>query len=119
VATADGDDFTQQTFEGAKLLIVLYNVSHASSKNAEKISKLIQEIEGKIEPIILTSSTSEDIEAWRHEYQWAAPYFFADATVLKTIIRSNPGLTLWVNGTVKGMWHFNDVPDAEELIKLL
>jgi uncharacterized membrane protein YphA (DoxX/SURF4 family) len=119
VATTDGDDFTQQTFEGAKLLIVLYNVSHASSKNAEKISKLIQEIEGKIEPIILTSSTSEDIEAWRHEHQWAAPYFFADATVLKTIIRSNPGLTLWVNGTVKGMWHFNDVPDAEELIKLL
>lgn len=119
VATADGDDFTQQTFEGAKLLIVLYNVNHASSKNAEKISKLIQEIEGKIEPIILTSSTSEDIEAWRHEHQWAAPYFFADATVLKTIIRSNPGLTLWVNGTVKGMWHFNDVPDAEELIKLL
>jgi uncharacterized membrane protein YphA (DoxX/SURF4 family) len=119
VATADGDDFTQQTFEGAKLLIVLYNVNHASSKNAEKISKLIQEIEGKIEPIIVTSSTSEDIEAWRHEHQWAAPYFFADATVLKTIIRSNPGLTLWVNGTVKGMWHFNDVPDAEELIKLL
>lgn len=119
IATSDGDDFTQQTFEGAKLLIVLYNVNNASPKNAGKISKLIQDIEGKIDPIILTSSTSEDIEAWRHEHQWAAPYYFADATVLKTIIRSNPGLTLWVNGTVKGMWHFNDVPDAEVLLKLL
>jgi hypothetical protein len=39
--------------------------------------------------------------------------------VLKTIIRSNPGLTLWVDGTVKGMWHYNDVPEADELKKLI
>ena len=41
-----------------------------------------------------------------------------DATVLKTIVRSNPGITLWVNGTVKGMWHHNDTPDASEVLTL-
>jgi hypothetical protein len=63
-------------------------------------------------------SSASDVEAFRHENQLAVPYFFSDATVLKTIIRSNPGLTLWVNGTVKGMWHHNDTPNADEVIAL-
>ncbi|MBX2946568.1 MAG: DoxX family protein [Cyclobacteriaceae bacterium] len=119
VESTDGENFTQQTFEGAKLLIVTYNVKDASVKNASTISKLINELEGKVEAIILTSSSAVDVEAFRHEHQWAAPYFFADATVLKTIVRSNPGLTLWVNGTVKGMWHHNDTPTASEVLELI
>lgn len=119
VESAEGENFTQQTFEGVKLLIVTYNVKDASVKNAESISKLIRELEGKAEAVILTSSSAVDVEAFRHEHQWAAPYYFADATVLKTIIRSNPGLTLWVNGTVKGMWHYNDTPSAAEVLELL
>jgi hypothetical protein len=119
VEGAEGEDFTQQTFQGAKLLIVMYNVKSASTKNADKIRRLINDLEGRVESIILTSSSGLDTEAFRHEQQWAAPYYFADATVLKTIIRSNPGLTLWVDGTVKGMWHYHDTPSADEVIKLL
>lgn len=119
VESADGDDFTQQTFQGAKLLIVLYNVKLASTHNADRISNLIKDLEGKVEAIILTSSPAVDVDNFRHEHQWAAPFYFADATVLKTIIRSNPGLTLWVNGTVKGMWHFNDTPTPDEVLALM
>jgi uncharacterized membrane protein YphA (DoxX/SURF4 family) len=119
VESADGDDFTQQTFQGAKLLVVMHNAPGASGKNAGRIAQLIKELEGVVDTMILTSSTAEDVEAFRHEHQWAAPYYFADATVLKTIIRSNPGLTFWVDGTVKGMWHYNDTPDAAEVLKLL
>jgi uncharacterized membrane protein YphA (DoxX/SURF4 family) len=119
VESPEGEDYTQQTFQGAKLLIVMYNVQQASEKNADRISKLIQDMEGTAESIILTASSSEEVEAFRHEHQWAAPYYFADATVLKTIIRSNPGLTLWVDGTVRGMWHYNDVPTADALKKLI
>jgi len=119
VESVDGEDYTQQTFVGTKLILVVYNVKNASDKNADRVSKLINDLEGKAEAIILTSSPAADVEAWRHEHQWAAPYFFADATVLKTILRSNPGLTLWVNGTVKGMWHYNDIPEASEILKLI
>jgi hypothetical protein len=94
-------------------------VQLASEKHADRISKLIRDMEGTAEAIILTSSSSAEVEAFRHKHQWAAPYYFADATVLKTIIRSNPGLTLWVDGTVKGKWHYNDVPDSDELRKLI
>ena len=58
-------------------------------------------------------------EAFRHEHQLAIPYYLADATVLKTSVRSNPGITLWVDGTVKGMWHHNDTPEAQEVMGLI
>ncbi len=119
IESVDGEDFTQQSFQGAKLMIVMYSVKQASTRNADKIARLINDLEGKVETMILTSSTSVEVDNFRHENQWAAPYYFADATVLKTIIRSNPGLTLWVNGTVKGMWHFNDTPEANEVLELM
>ncbi|HKZ38626.1 MAG TPA: hypothetical protein VJ184_13290, partial [Chryseolinea sp.] len=119
VSTAEGEDVTQNTFEGSKLLFIIYDASKASSKNIDDVRQLINSLEGKVEMMALTSSSSVQFEAFRHEHQLAIPYYFADATVLKTIVRSNPGITLWVNGTVRGMWHHNDTPDAEEILSLL
>ena len=119
VYSVDGDDVTQQTFEGAKLLFIIYDVEKTSTKNVDVIRQLIKELDGKVEMMVLTASSSERFEAFRHEHQLAVPYFFADATVLKTIVRSNPGITLWKDGTVKGMWHHNDTPDALEVIDAL
>lgn len=119
VTSIDGEDVTQQTFEGAKLLFIIYDVSKASVENIDKIVKLSKDLDGKIDMMVLTASGGNEFEAFRHEHQIAVPYYFADATVLKTIIRSNPGITLWVDGTVKGMWHHNDTPDAEAVLELI
>ncbi|MBL7859403.1 MAG: DoxX family protein [Cyclobacteriaceae bacterium] len=119
VSTAEGDDVTQNTFEGAKLLFVLYDVSHTSVKNMPLIRELVKDLDGKVEMMVLTASGTEQVEAFRHAQQFAVPYYFADATVLKTIVRANPGITLWQDGTVKGMWHHNDTPTAEEVLQLL
>jgi hypothetical protein len=118
VSSVDGEDVTQSTFTGIKFLIVMYDVNSASPKNMPRIRQLTKALDGKVDIMVLTASASEDIEAFRHEHQLAVPYYFSDATVLKTIIRSNPGLTLWKDGTVKGMWHHNDVPTAEEVLQL-
>lgn len=118
VSSVEGEDVTQQTFEGNKLFIIIYDVAEASVKNMDKIRQLAKDLEGKVDVMVLTASGGETFEAFRHEHQLAAPYYFADATVLKTIVRSNPGITLWVNGTVKGMWHHNDTPEAEEVLEL-
>jgi uncharacterized membrane protein YphA (DoxX/SURF4 family) len=119
VSSENGEDITQQTFEGNKLLFIIYNVKFASSANMDKLRELVKGLDGKVEMLALTSSSAADFEAFRHENQFAVPYYFADATVLKTIVRSNPGITLWVNGTVKGMWHHNDTPTAEEVLSKL
>jgi hypothetical protein len=119
VTSVEGDDITMQMFEGNKLLVIIYDVSLASAENIDKISRLAKDLEGKAEVMALTASGGEAFEAFRHEHQLAIPYYYADATVLKTIVRSNPGLTLWVNGTVKGMWHHNDTPTAGEVQQLI
>jgi uncharacterized membrane protein YphA (DoxX/SURF4 family) len=119
VTTPEGEDKTAYTFEGNKLLIVLFNIDKASVKNISAIRELMQQLEGKVDCFILTSSSNESIEKFRHENQLAVPYYFSDATVLKTIIRSNPGIALWQNGNVLGNWHHNDTPSAEEVLKLL
>jgi uncharacterized membrane protein YphA (DoxX/SURF4 family) len=119
VTSVDGEDVTQQTFEGTKLLFIIYNAQKASGKNMDKLLKLAKDLDGKVEMMVLTASGAEEFERFRHEYQLAVPYYYADATVLKTIVRSNPGITLWVNGTVKGMWHHNDTPEAQEVLKLV
>ncbi|HZY80669.1 MAG TPA: BT_3928 family protein [Cyclobacteriaceae bacterium] len=118
VTSPDGNDTTQYTFKGNKLLIVMVDVNKASTKNIADVRELLQGIEGKIDAFILTSSSSENTEQFRHENQLAVPYYFADATVLKTIIRSNPGIALWKNGTVMGNWHHNDTPTASEVLSL-
>lgn len=118
VTSVEGEDVTQQTFEGAKLFFIIYDVTKASDANMGRIVNLAKDLEGKIDMMVLTSSGGTQFESFRHENQLAVPYFFTDATVLKTIVRSNPGITLWVDGTVRGMWHHNDTPDASEVLAL-
>jgi len=119
VTSAEGEDVTQQTFEGAKLFFVIYDVSKASVEDMDAIVKLSKDLDGKVDMMVLTASGANEFESFRHEHQLAVPFYFADATVLKTIIRSNPGITLWVDGTVKGMWHHNDTPEAAEVLELV
>ncbi|MBT1700564.1 DoxX family protein [Fulvivirgaceae bacterium PWU4] len=119
VTSVEGEDVTQQAFEGNKLFIIIYDVSAASASNIDKIRDLAKALEGKVDVMALTASGGEAFEAFRHEHQLAFPYYYADATVLKTIVRSNPGITLWVNGNVKGMWHHNDTPTADEVLQLI
>jgi uncharacterized membrane protein YphA (DoxX/SURF4 family) len=119
ISSPEGEDMTQYTFQGSKLLLVIFDVSKASVKNIAAVKELTKQLEGKVDCFVLTSSGSEAMETFRHEHQLAVPYYYADATVLKTIIRSNPGIALWSNGTVLGNWHHNDTPTADKILSLL
>lgn len=112
-------DFTNQSLQGIKLFFISYNVIESSKDEMAEIVTLINSLDGIVETIALTSSSTSDFERFRHKYQLAAPYFYGDATVLKAMIRSNPGLILMRDGTVLGKWHFNDVPSADKIRLLL
>ena len=112
-------DYTQQSFEGTRMFFISYNALEASVKNMERTTALIEKTEPYVSTMALTASVGQDFEEFRHEHQLAIPYFYADATVLKAMIRSNPGLMLVKDGTVLGKWHFNDIPDAVEVLDLL
>ena len=114
-----GNDVTQSTLEGNKLIVVVRNVQKVPFDVFPAINQLLAQVNQSVEAIALTSSSQADFEIFRHEVQLAIPYYFADGTVLKTIMRSDPGIFLMKNGTVVGKWHYNDVPDAASIQSLL
>lgn len=114
----DEGDFTEEMMSGNKLLILIYSADNVSKENIEAIKSLASAVETAT-PWVLTSSGYDEFEAFRHDVQLAVPYFYADATVLKTMIRSNPGIILMKDGTVKGKWHHNDTQDVSEINQLL
>ncbi|MGV3556738.1 BT_3928 family protein [Larkinella arboricola] len=116
----DEGDFTQSTFEGNKLMLIIRDIHDLSIGDMPAIRKLMKGVEdNNVMPMILTSVSDEQINAFRHEYQLAVPVYKADATVLKTIVRSNPGLWLISNGVVHGKWHHTDTPAPETVLSLL
>lgn len=119
VTDVNGNDITQETFSGVKLILVMTDVNKASTSNIDAIRSLISGTENVAKAYILTASSAEDTEKFRHENQLGVPYYFVDATVLKTIIRSNPGIALWKDGTVLGNWHHNDTPTPAEVLELV
>ena len=66
VSSVEGEDVTQSTFEGTKLLFIIYDASKASTKNIDQIRELIKALDGKIEMMALTSSGADQFEAFRH-----------------------------------------------------
>ncbi|MFN8356742.1 MAG: DoxX family protein [Spirosomataceae bacterium] len=111
-------DFTEDSFKGKKLYILVGHLDHASFDHIEDIKALAKSLEGTdIAVAALTSNPESEFQAFRHQYQLAVPFYFVDGKVLKTIIRSNPGIWLMKDGTVVGKWHHNDVPSKEEVIE--
>lgn len=43
------------------------------------------------------------------------PIYTADDVLLKTIMRSNPGIVLWRNGKIIMKWHYQRIPDLNEM----
>ncbi|WP_425390163.1 BT_3928 family protein [Ekhidna sp.] len=112
------EDYTNELLSGTKLVIIIHQVEKTSLDKIDRIRNLTYE-NPRFDTWILTSSGYEKFEAFRHKNQLAAPYFFADATVLKTMVRSNPGILLLKDGTVLAKWHYNDTPLADDVIEIL
>jgi len=119
----DDGDFTQQTFEGNKLFIIVRKADITDPNELKKASSLAANLSRlgnqKIESAVITGSDAKSMEILRHEAQLAVPYYYGDGTVLKTIMRSNVGIWLLKDGVVKGKWHLNDCPDIHEVLEAL
>ena len=69
----------------------------------------------------LSASGVDYVASFRHSAKIQAPFpiWGTDETVLKTMIRSNPGLILIKDGKVLNQWHINDFPEFEDVMEQL
>ena len=116
-------DYTNESFLGNKLFIIIHDVNKMGLKGRKledfisHLKILVSNINFWVEPIIITSSDSKSFNDFKEKYNIEIKNVYGDATVLKTIIRSNPGFFLLRNGTVTGKWHYNKFPDPKEILR--
>jgi uncharacterized membrane protein YphA (DoxX/SURF4 family) len=115
---ADGMDWTDDILgEEYMLLVVSYDLMKTDTDIQSALNKINDDAMNDGGPYMygLAANTYSQIEPFRHEHQVMYDYLTADGTMLKTIIRANPGVVLLNQGTVLAKWHFNDLPDYAQI----
>ena len=99
------------------LLFISYDIESAKTKAAKKFAAVSDEAQKN--GFTVYGATSSDlsgvVEDFRHEHQLAFEFLQGDEKVLKTIVRSNPGLVWFKNGVVMEKWAAGDIPDFNEI----
>lgn len=117
----DGEDYTQPSLEGNDLILIVHNLRKTERASFDEIKRFMDALarEPELERAIFTSEAPASFEAFRHEAQLNLPFYMGDEKMLKTIIRSNPGLILLTDGVVTGKWHYNDIPSPDVIRQML
>ena len=96
--------------------VVTYSLDEANRDALIRLQSLFLAVnEAGYSFIGLTSSTPEKIAAFKTETGIGFEFFNSDDAVLKSIIRSNPGLILLKDGVVIRKWHYNDFPEWDQV----
>ena len=99
--------------------MIVHDVQKTNMDSYEPLTSLVSTLGNDVQPVAITASAGSEFESLRHSVQLATPYYYSDKTLLKTMIRSNPGLVLMKDGVVKEKWHYNDIPSAVEVLEAL
>ncbi len=124
LSDSDGNDVTEQllSFDKPVLLFVLHDATKASSKNTDKIRTLVghsQSDDSSFNYAFLSASSDADLEAYKKKNNLEGSNLSGDGTMLKTMIRSNPGVVLLKKGNILGKWHYRNMPTVDEINSLI
>ena len=102
--------------KGYTFLLIAPHLETADDSNFGDIDRLYEYAESYDIPFYcLTASTTKAIKRWVDLTGAEYPFCITDEAVLKTIIRSNPGLLLLKDGTIINKWSHNNLPNEAKL----
>lgn len=119
IFSEDGTDITYDILndEALTLFVIAYDINHSDGGVQERLNEVYKAATAQgVKVYGLSASSLEDIQTFKHEHQSLIDYYTCDAIVLKTIVRSNPGIVLLKKGTILKKWHHNDLPTFQEII---
>ncbi len=111
-----GEDITQQILSDMNynFLMVSYSLEQMNEKRLDDFKNASDFAQNNgYNFYCLTSSSPYFIGEWSARNNTDFQFAHADERVLKTMIRSNPGLLLLQNGNVINMWDDSEIPDFE------
>ena len=114
----DGTDITDSilNLKGYVFLLISPHLEQADESQFDKINQLFEYAQEKGYPFYgLTASGEKAMNRWRNGTGAEYKLCQTDDIVLKTIIRSNPGLLLLHDGKIIRKWSNNDLPEETML----
>ena len=102
--------------KGYTFLLIAPHLETADDSNFGDIDRLYEYSQSYDIPFYcLTASTTKAIKRWIDLTGAEYSFCITDEAVLKTIIRSNPGLLLLKDGTIINKWSHNNLPNEAKL----
>ena len=119
---AQGDNVNDRILNSFQpvLLVVAPKLEKMEKGAIDKLMKLSHFcLQHNIQSYVATSSLQSDIDRFDQREQIGFTYLTGDETMLKTILRSNPGFLIIQNGTIVGKYNLNNLPSEEKLLNPL
>jgi uncharacterized membrane protein YphA (DoxX/SURF4 family) len=115
-----GASYTEQilTTPGYAFLLFVKDPTKARTDNIDHLRALMKKANTLNIPFyILTSGNQEQMKAFKEKHNlFPADDMVFDGTASRTALRSDPGLMLIEQGTIRGKWSFRDYPKNIEYV---
>jgi uncharacterized membrane protein YphA (DoxX/SURF4 family) len=115
ISSLEGNNVTDSilSIKNHNYWLVVYDL--AKTEDDEELHAKINDFyklasQEKVSFIALTASGPKEIDNFKHKHNALYDFVTVDATVLKTMLRSNPGLMLVKDATVIMNWHHHNFP---------
>jgi uncharacterized membrane protein YphA (DoxX/SURF4 family) len=120
VENAKGNDVTAGIIDNPdfQFILVAYDLRTTDKAAIHRILPFYKKaIADGYSFVCLTNSLNDETTRFKRDNGLGFDFFSADDAVLKTMVRSNPGLILIKNRIVLAKWHYNDFPFYEDVMK--
>lgn len=122
IKDANGTDNSASFFEEEEYIffIIVPDIKKASDDGFEKVKEIGEaaQKDGKY-VYILTGSVISDVQAYEKAHNMTFEVYNADATPLKTIMRSNPGILILKKGIIVAKLHYHNLSTYDDIKKNL
>ena len=122
ITDADGYELQEDILaeESPIILVICYDIEKSNDDAMTAVNAFAEAAESEgLYVYGLTASLYDQVEDFRLKNQVPITFYSADETMLKTVIRSNPGVLIIKKGDVLAKWHYNDLPEFSEIQNIL
>ncbi|HNW54143.1 MAG TPA: DoxX family protein [Bacteroidales bacterium] len=114
ITDTTGNNITESIIRnpGYQLVINAYDLTKTDVQAFKKLDEFCAKAYADdIPAVVLVSAENAQIRKFALENNLHLEFCTADDIILKTIVRSNPGLLVMKDGVILEKWHHNDFPD--------
>lgn len=122
ITDTSGNNVTESIIRNPdyQLIVNAYDLSKTDRKAFAELNDFCAKAYAdNIPAVVLVSAENSQIKKFANDNNLKLDFCTTDDIVLKTIVRSNPGLILMKDGVILKKWHYNDFPGYQEFKKSL